>query len=291
MERHGIEIVHAHYAIPHATSAILARDAGLPIKVVTTLHGTDVTMVGVDPAYRYTTRHAIAKSDAVTAVSPSLVQAARETLGVTRDIAVIPNWVDCNRFVANTDATVRARYAQPDELLLIHVSNFRPVKQVDAVLKVFSAILARIPARLFLVGDGPEKQKCIDLAVELGVSGRMLSLPSMPDVEKILGIADFLLLPSLSEAFPLVALEGMSSGTVVVASNVGGIPLMIEHGRTGFLFEPDDHDGMARTIIDLVQNKERWATIRLAAREEAVNRYQLEHIIPSYLDLYGHLLS
>jgi glycosyltransferase involved in cell wall biosynthesis len=119
----------------------------------------------------------------------------------------------------------------------------------------------------------------------------MLSLPSMPDVEKILGIADFLLLPSLSEAFPLVALEGMSSGTVVVASNVGGIPLMIEHGRTGFLFEPDDHDGMARTIIDLVQNKERWATIRLAAREEAVNRYQLEHIIPSYLDLYGHLLS
>ena len=210
IDKYKIEIVNAHYVIPHATSALLARDSGLDCRIVTTLHGTDVTRVGRDPAFFYTTRHAINASDSVTAVCKYLADETHSTFGITRPISVIPNWVDSVRFKRIADPKVRAQYAQPEEQILLHVSNFRPVKRSIEVVKTFAKIVDSTPARLILVGEGPEKKSCIDLAIASGVFGRLLSIGPMANVETIMGIADLLLLPSEIEGFPLVLLEGMA---------------------------------------------------------------------------------
>ncbi|MEW6421673.1 MAG: N-acetyl-alpha-D-glucosaminyl L-malate synthase BshA, partial [Deinococcota bacterium] len=180
---HGVSLTHAHYAIPHATAAIHARAITGRSRVITTLHGTDVTLVGAEPAFRHTTRHAIERSDHVTAVSHFLAGQTREVFGVDRDIEVIHNFVDSERFMRITDPAVRARFAQPDEALLVHVSNFRPVKRVEDVVRVFARVASEIPARLLMVGDGPERPRAVELAGQLGVIGRTQFLGSFPDVE------------------------------------------------------------------------------------------------------------
>lgn len=291
ISEYRIEIVNAHYVIPHATSALLARDSGLDCHIVTTLHGTDVTRVGQDPAFFYTTKHAINSSDAVTSVCQFLVNETQNIFSVTRPITVIPNWVDSSRFIRITDPKVRAQYAQPEEQICVHVSNFRPVKRSIEVIKTFAQLLKNVPARLILVGEGPEKKACIDLAVSLGVSGRVLSMGSVAAVEKIMGIADILLLPSEIEAFPLVLLEGMAAGAICLASNVGGVSELIAHEENGFLFPSDDCSGMAEVAERLFRDKELSNKICENARQVVVQKYSPEKLVSQYCNVFEEVLS
>ncbi|WP_199188265.1 N-acetyl-alpha-D-glucosaminyl L-malate synthase BshA [Deinococcus arcticus] len=282
----GVELAHAHYAIPHATAAIHARAITGRSRVMTTLHGTDVTLVGLEPAFRHTTRHAIERSDHVTAVSHYLAEHTREVFGVDRDIEVIHNFVDSDRFVRVTDPAVRARFAHPDEALLVHVSNFRPVKRAADVVQVFARVASEIPARLLMIGDGPERPRAFELAQALGVLGRTHFLGSFPDVETVLGISDLFLLPSQQESFGLAALEAMSCEVPVVAARAGGIPEVVEEGVTGFLAEVGDVDHMADAALRVLRNREVYRQMGAAGRHAAVNRFHPRLIVPQYLQAY-----
>lgn len=291
IQEHGIEIVHAHYAIPHATSAILARDMGLPIKVVTTLHGTDVTLMGLEPAFAPTTKHAILQSDAVTAVSHSLAQEAQRSFGVDRPIEVVYNWVDSERFKPNTDAAYRARFAQPDEAILVHVSNFREVKRPEDVIRIFAGIAEVRPARLMMIGDGPKRSECVELVHQLELTGRVQFIESTPQIEKFLSVADLFLLPSEQESFGLVALEAMSCGVPVVASNAGGIPEVVLDGITGFLRPIGDVQGMTRAALQILQDAPLHYEMRQAARARAITDFRPESVLPRYLEIYQSVLE
>ena len=252
-----LEIIHAHYAIPHATAAFLSRQVleashHLVPRVVTTLHGTDITLVGSDPSFSEIVAYSIEQSDGVTAVSESLRDATRRELQVQRPIEVIPNCLDCDVYRRRDVAHLRQRFApDPATKLVIHVSNFRPVKRIDAVMQVFARIAKDAPARLLLVGDGPELGTAYRLGRELGVASAVEMLGAQEDVIPLLSASDVFLLPSEQESFGLAALEAMACEVPVVASNVGGLPEVIEHGVTGFLHEPDDLDGMAASALAL----------------------------------------
>ncbi|GAA0521212.1 N-acetyl-alpha-D-glucosaminyl L-malate synthase BshA [Deinococcus depolymerans] len=282
----GVELSHAHYAIPHATAAIHARAITGRTRVMTTLHGTDVTLVGLEPAFRHTTRHAIEKSDHVTAVSRYLAQHTREVFGVEREIEVIHNFVDSDRFVRVTDPAVRARFAHPDEALLVHVSNFRPVKRPEDVVQVFARVASEIPARLLMIGDGPERPRAVELAQQLGVIGRTHFLGSFPDVETVLGISDLFLLPSRQESFGLAALEAMSCEVPVVSSNAGGIPEVVEEGVTGFMADVGDVDTMADAALRILRNRDLYLQMGAAGRAAAVGRFHPSRIVPQYIRAY-----
>jgi N-acetyl-alpha-D-glucosaminyl L-malate synthase BshA len=282
----GVELSHAHYAIPHATAAIHARAITGRSRVMTTLHGTDVTLVGLEPAFRHTTRHAIEKSDHVTAVSSYLAQHTQEVFGVEREIEVIHNFVDSERFVRVTDPAVRARFAHPDEALLVHVSNFRPVKRPEDVVQVFARVASEIPARLLMIGDGPERPRVFELAQQLGVIGRTHFLGSFPDVETVLGISDLFLLPSRQESFGLAALEAMSCEVPVVSSNAGGIPEVVEQGVTGFMADVGDVDTMADAALRILRNRELYLQMGAAGRAAAVGRFHPSLIVPQYIRAY-----
>ncbi len=288
---HGIQLTHAHYAIPHASSAIHARTITGRGKVMTTLHGTDVTLVGLDPTFRHSTRDAIERSDAVTAVSHFLAQQTREVFGTDKPIEVIHNFVDTARFVPNADPAVRARFAGPDEAILVHVSNFRPVKRTADVVEVFARVSAELPARLLMIGDGPERTLAAQRAAELGVLGRTHFLGSFPDVETVLGVADLFLLPSAKESFGLVALEAMSCEVPVVASDIGGIPEVVERGVSGDLCALGDMDGMAHAALEILKDPEKKRCMGEAARKRAVEHFHPDLIVPQYLEAYQRLLD
>lgn len=286
---HGVDLTHAHYAIPHASAALHARSITRRTKVMTTLHGTDVTLVGTDPAFRHTTRHAIEQSDHVTAVSHSLAEETRAVFGVERPIEVIYNFVDSDRFQRITDPGVRARFAHPEEALIVHVSNFRPIKRVEDVVQIFARIASEIPARLLMIGDGPERARAFELARELGVIGRTQFLGSFPDVQTVLGISDLFLLTSSHESFGLAALEAMSCEVPVVATNAGGIPEVVEHGVNGFLSAVGDVDDMAHNALRILRDQATYQRMGQAARRTAVDRFHPSLIVPQYLAAYRRL--
>ncbi len=288
---HGIELTHAHYAIPHATAAIHAQAITRRTRVMTTLHGTDVTLVGLEPAFKHTTRHAIERSDAVTAVSHFLAQQTREVFGTDRDIQVIYNFVDTERFHRIPDPAVRARYAHPEEAVLLHISNFRPVKRTEDVIEVFARVASEVPARLLMVGDGPERPRAFERAQQLGVLGRVQFLGSFPDVEAVLGIADLFLLPSSHESFGLVALEAMSCEVPVVSSNAGGLPEVVLDGVTGFTADVGDVDRMADRALRVLKDADLYRLMGRAGRQRAVEHFRPELILPQYLDAYARLLG
>lgn len=290
MLEHGVELAHAHYAIPHATAAIHARAIVGAGRVLTTLHGTDVTLVGAEPAFRHTTRHAIERSDHVTAVSQFLADQTREVFGVDREIEVIHNFVDAARFRRITDPEVRLRFAHPEEALLVHVSNFRPVKRVEDVVQVFARVASEMPARLLMIGDGPERPRAFELAQQLGVIGRTHFLGSFPDVETVLGISDLFVLPSSNESFGLAALEAMSCEVPVVAARAGGIPEVVEDGVTGLLRPVGDVDGMADAALSILRDRERYLGMGTAARHAATSRFSPAHIVPQYLAAYERVI-
>jgi N-acetyl-alpha-D-glucosaminyl L-malate synthase BshA len=295
---HALDIVHAHYAVPHAAAAYLARqilDAGgasVP-KIITTLHGTDITLVGSDPSYSETVAFCIDQSDGVTAVSNSLRADTYRYLPVKSAIEVIPNFLDCARYAPRFDPAVRARYCPPDQYdgLLLHISNFRPVKRLDAVLDIFHRVRARYRAKLVLVGDGPERAPVAQQAAELDLTEHVEILGEQDDVRDLLSVADVFLLPSAQESFGLAAAEAMASGTPVVASRVGGLPEVITHGETGFLHDPDDLSGMAASAFALLTDLLLRGRIARAARASIVERFCEERIVPMYEEFYQRLVT
>jgi L-malate glycosyltransferase len=294
IEEFGIHVIHAHYAVPHATAAILARDMAhskLRPVVVTTLHGTDVTLVGLNRAYLRTTQYSIENSDVVTAVSQYLADYTHQQMGVRRGIRVIPNAIDPTRFMPKENPDLRLRYAHPDEKLLIHISNFRPIKRVEDVVNIFAKVSEQVGARLLMIGDGPDRHKAFELASSLGISGRVAFLGSFPRIEDLLAECDLFLLPSIEESFGLAALEAMASGVPVIAAKTGGIPEVVEDGVSGYLFDKYDVEAMAQGAIKLLNTPELHQQLAKAARDRAVNNFTEHQIVPMYEKAYEEALE
>jgi N-acetyl-alpha-D-glucosaminyl L-malate synthase BshA len=289
----GLDLVHAHYAIPHAISAYLAREM-LPgdqkIRVITTLHGTDITLVGAERAYKEITRFGIRQSDGVTVVSDWLHKETRRIFGVTREMRIIPNFVDTGRFCPGTDDAYRARFAAPDELILVHASNFRPVKRVEDVVRILSLVRKQLPARLVLVGDGPELPRAVELASELGVRQHVVFAGQQESIEALLKVADLFLLPSEFESFGLAALEALSCGLPVIATKTGGLAEVIREGRTGHLCRVGDVPCMASFAINLLTNETSLQSYRQAARKDVLERYDVEDVVVAYEQYYEEIM-
>jgi N-acetyl-alpha-D-glucosaminyl L-malate synthase BshA len=291
--RYELDILHVHYAIPHSISAYLAKMmlAERNIPFVTTLHGTDITLVGNDRSYLPITRFGIEQSDAVTAVSEYLRSRTIREFQIERPITVVPNFVDCNIYVRSHDARLRERFARPDEGILIHISNFRPVKRVEDVISTFARVREKCPAKLLMVGDGPDRPKAEWLAADLGVLADIHFLGKQNDMTGLLSMADILLLPSENESFGLVALEAMACEVPVVATRVGGLPEVVEHGEDGFLFELGDVSGMAAACIHMLENPDRRKDMGTAARNHARKDFCSTKIIQTYEDLYRRTMT
>jgi len=288
-ETHDLDVLHVHYAMPFAASAFLAKQLVAPARlpVVTTLHGTDITIVGQQPGLGRMTRFTIESSDRVTAVSEALKVATIETLGVKKPIEVIPNFVDPEVF-----APRRRRpplLAPAGVRVLMHASNFRPVKNVERVVRIFAAVHERMDARLVMVGDGPDKPRAEELARHLGVGKHVLFLGNQEVMEELLPLADLFLLPSSTESFGLVALEAMAAGVPVVASRVGGLPELVTHGVHGFLEEPDDLDGFVRASLRLLEDDALHRKVGRAARTRAVSDFHVDRVVERYRAVYGSL--
>jgi N-acetyl-alpha-D-glucosaminyl L-malate synthase BshA len=288
----ALDIVHAHYAIPHAAAAYLARniirDSGRPVpRIVTTLHGTDITIVGSDPSYAETVAYCIDRSDIVTAVSDSLKADTYRKFDIHRPIEVIPNFLDCERHHRRPTGDLRESLLNGAEHLVVHMSNFRPVKRVDAVVEIFRRIRAHVPARLLLVGDGPDAHLARERLATAGLMGSAEFLGEQLDIVSVLSVADLFLLPSAQESFGLAALEAMACEVPVVASRVGGLPEVIDHGRTGFLHEPNDLAGMAASGLRLLEDPALKDRITEAARHEVASRYCTSVVVPRYEQIYA----
>jgi N-acetyl-alpha-D-glucosaminyl L-malate synthase BshA len=293
-----LDIIHAHYAVPHATAAFLCRQvlgadgSGTAPRVVTTLHGTDITLVGSDPSYSEIVAFSIEQSDGVTAVSESLRRSTHAELGIRREIAVIPNFLDCSVHRRHAVPELRSRLSvEPDTKVIIHISNFRPVKRVDAVVQIFDRIRKQVPARLLLVGDGPELATAHRVARELGVAHLVRALGAQEEVLSLLSASDVFLLPSAQESFGLAALEAMACEVPVVASRVGGLPEVIEHGVTGYLHPPDDLDAMAASAITLLTDPERWRAVGEAACRRVREYFCVDRVVPMYEEFYRQVLT
>jgi N-acetyl-alpha-D-glucosaminyl L-malate synthase BshA len=289
-----LDIIHAHYAVPHATAAFLSRAVlasapnGKAPRVVTTLHGTDITLVGSDASYSQIVAFSIEQSDRVTAVSESLRRSTYAELGVERDIAVIPNFLDCavHRRVHVPELRRRFTGDDPAAKVVIHVSNFRPVKRIDAVLAIFDRIRRRVPAKLLLVGDGPELGPAYRVTRELGLSQHVHAVGAQEEVMPLLSISDVFLLPSAQESFGLAALEAMACGVPVVASRVGGLPEVIEDGVSGFLHPLDALDEMAASAMSVLEDAHLHQRIADAARRRVTEQFCAEKIVPMYEACY-----
>ena len=293
---HRLRVLHVHYAIPFAAAAILAKQIApdLDLKVVTTLHGTDITLVGSNDSFRPVTAFCIERSDAVTAVSQALRAETDRVFGIKRPIEVIPNFVDPAHYRSARPAEWPGNdgsEAGEREPVIVHISNYRPVKRVTDVVRVFARVVASKPARLVLVGDGPDLGHATELARELGVSDRVRLIGVVDDVAPYLRGADLLLLPSQTEAFGLVALEAFAAGVPVIASRVGGLPEVVEHGVSGYLFSPGDVEGMARQAVAVLRDPALAERLGRAGAERAAKHFPPERIVPRFEELYHRVLG
>ena len=288
-ENEGLDVVHAHYAVPHAIASFLAREVvgRSRLRTVTTLHGTDITLVGADPSYRTMTCFGIARSDAVTCVSEHLRQETLRAFGPEREIEVIPNFVDGDAFRPRPEA----RRADPSTFVLCHVSNFRPVKRVGDVVEAFARVAASVPARLLLVGDGPDRPLAERLARSRRVCDRIDFLGEQPDVSLSLARSDAFLLASETESFGLSALEAMACGIPVVGPSTGGLPEVVVAGETGLLTPPGDPGALADACLSLARDPDLRARMGAAARARAVGAFSPRAVVGRYLDLYRRVLS
>jgi N-acetyl-alpha-D-glucosaminyl L-malate synthase BshA len=289
VENYSLDILHVHYAMPFATSAYLARQILLPrqLGVVTTLHGTDITVVGAEPSFFRVTQFSMRSSDRVTAVSRFLKERAEATFGVTKPIDVIYNFVNPNIFAPRRHG--RLRLAGPDTKVLMHASNFRAVKNIPVIIQVFAEVRKQLQAKLVMVGDGPEKAGAEQLARELGVHRDVLFLGNQDCMEELLPLADVFLLPSSSESFGLVALEAMSAEVPVIASNAGGLPEVVEHGFTGFLHDPGHVAGYVNSALKLLGNEPLRRTMGRRGRRVARERFTADEMVGRYVQVYESL--
>jgi len=294
-ESHGLEVLHVHYAIPWAVCAHLAREVVQEsckrLKIVTTLHGTDITLVGAEPQFFKMTKFGIERSDAVTAVSNYLARETRKTFDFECPIDVIHNSVDSKRFAPASAKCCRKHFAPNGEKLMIHVSNFRPVKNIPDVVKTFALVRKQMPARLLMGGDGPELPHARQLAAELGVQADVIFLGNQESVEEILPCGDLFMLPSAFESFGLAALEAMSCGLPVLATEIGGLGEVITPGVDGWLCRVGDTECMAERAIDLLQNDAKRQKMGQAARQKAVEKFSPETIVRQYEAVYDRVLA
>jgi len=290
IEYENLDLLHVHYALPHATSAYLAKqimaEKGIHVPVVTTLHGTDITLVGSDPSYKHVVEFSINKSDGVTAVSDYLRRETCERFEIKTDIEVIPNFIDLERFQKSNKSHFKRAICPDGEKVVVHVSNFRKVKRVPEVVTVFDRILKHgIPAKLLLVGDGPERQRTEQQCRDLGICDHVRFLGKLDQVEEVLSIADLFLIPSGSETFGLAALEAMSCSVPVISSNIGGLPEVNVQGETGFLCDLDDIDCMAENAVEILTNPELHDRMSKNARKRA-ELFNQDLVVNQYEEYY-----
>ena len=292
--REPFDLIHAHYAVPHAACAYLARSIlhrEASLRIVTTLHGTDTVLLGLDRSFFEVTRFSLQESDGVTAVSRELALRSRRVFHLPRAVRVIPNFVDTDFYTpARRDPQARVRLGEPGEALIGHVSNFRDIKRIPDVVRVFHAVQREVPARLILMGEGPELEPARVLASALGIEERVSFLGATRDVASVLPQLDVFLLPSEYESFGLSALEALSSGVPVVASRVGGLPEVVEQGKSGFLEPVGAVRAMARRVVQLLRHPARLAAMREAARASAVDRFPVARVVARYEALYRRTL-
>ena len=289
-----LDILHVHYAIPHASAAYMAKQIlasnGIHIPVVTTLHGTDITLVGKDRTYKPVVTFSINQSDGVTAVSQDLKNDTCKFFEIKKDIKVIPNFIDLNRFQHKAQNHFKIAIAPNEEKIIVHTSNFRKVKRVPDVVKIFAKILEKIPAKLLLAGDGPERSEVEQLVRELNLKDSVRFLGKLDAVEEILSVSDLFLLPSETESFGLAALEAMACKLPVISSNAGGIPELNIDGVTGFLNEVGDIDGMAANAIHILENQERLDAFKARALAHA-KTFDIALIMPQYEAFYQEIIK
>ncbi len=291
---HKIEILHVHYAIPHAYAAYMAKkmlkEEGIHVPIVTTLHGTDITLVGSHPFYKPAVTFSINKSDAVTAVSKSLKEDTLRLFDIKQDINVIPNFIDLDKYNHGFTDCQREMMANEDEKIITHISNLRPVKRVLDVIDVFYGIQKETPAKLMLIGEGPDKEKAEQRCIELGILDKVIFFGRSNEIDKILCFSDLFLLPSQTESFGLAALEAMASGVPVISSNTGGIPEVNIQGFSGYLSDVGDIDSMVKNALKILKDEEHLNTFKNNSRQEA-SKFDLHAIVPKYEAIYQDTLS
>ncbi len=289
----GLDLLHVHYAIPHSVSALLARSMQAPKRLpfITTLHGTDITLVGSDRSYLPITRFSIEQSDGVTAISNYLKNETVKQFDIQRPIEVIPNFVNCDLYQRSTDSALRAQWAPNGEPILMHLSNFRPVKRITDAVNIFALVREKMRAKLVMVGDGPDRGAAEYLAKHNGWSRDVLFLGKQDHVEQKLGLADLFLLPSEVESFGLAALEAMACEVPVVATNTGGVPEVVTHGLDGYLVDPRDVVGAAKYVLEILTRPDRGRSMGEQARKNAQARFCSTLIIPHYEAYYQKVLA
>lgn len=286
---HGIELLHVHYAIPHAYAGYMAKkmllEEGIFVPMITTLHGTDITLVGNHPFYKPAVTFSINKSDIVTSVSESLKEQTLRLFDIKNPIEVIPNFIDKTKYSVGYTDCQRSLMADDDEKIVTHISNFRRVKRIPDVIKIFNGIQKELPAKLLMVGEGPEKEVAEKLCKELGLKDRVVFLGNSTEIDRILCFSDLFLLPSESESFGLAALEAMINKVAVVSSNVGGIPEVNKDGVTGYLSNVGDVDDMTKNAINILFNEETLEEFKENAYKWAC-KFDILNILPLYEEIY-----
>lgn len=290
----GLDLLHVHYAIPHASVAFLAKQIletyGINIPVVTTLHGTDITLVGKDKSFSPVVTFSINKSDGVTTVSENLREQTLDYFDITNDIKVIPNFIDLQRFHNKNHEHFKKAIAPNQERIIVHTSNFRKVKRVEDVVRIFHKVTQKVPSKLLMVGDGPERRNAEELARELDITDCIRFLGKQDAIEEILSISDLFLMPSGSESFGLAALEAMACKVPVVSSNTGGLPELNKEGFSGFLSDVGDIDDMAKNSIYILEDCQRLNEFKENALQRAKD-FELSKIVPIYEEFYSQVIE
>ena len=295
VSKYNLEILHVHYAIPHAYAAYMAKmmlkEKGINIKVVTTLHGTDITLVGSHPSYKTAVEFSINNSDVVTSVSNSLKQDTLRLFSITNEIKVVHNFIDTEKYDRESqNECQRIAVAKPEERILTHISNFRPVKRIEDVVKIFYNVQKQIPAKLLMVGEGPEKRNAELLVKKLGISDSVIFLGNSHEIAKILCYTDVFLLPSKSESFGLSALEAMAANTAIISTNTGGLPEVNVHGVTGYLSHLGDVEDMSKNTLNILKNDSTLSRFKINAKNHT-SKFRLENILPVYENIYSSVLE
>jgi N-acetyl-alpha-D-glucosaminyl L-malate synthase BshA len=295
VSKYNLEILHVHYAIPHAYAAYMAKmmlkEKGIDIKVVTTLHGTDITLVGSHPSYKTAVEFSINNSDVVTSVSESLKQDTLRLFTITNEIKVVHNFIDTEKYDRESqNECQRIAVAKPEERILTHISNFRPVKRIEDVVKIFHNLQKEIPAKLLMVGEGPEKRNAELLVKKLGIADSVIFLGNSHEIAKILCYTDVFLLPSKSESFGLSALEAMAAETAIISTNTGGLPEVNVHGVTGYLSNLGDVEDMAKNAVSILKDDAILLRFKANAKKHT-KQFCLENILPVYEEIYSSVLE
>jgi N-acetyl-alpha-D-glucosaminyl L-malate synthase BshA len=291
---HGIELLHVHYAMPHAYAAYMAQqmllDEGILVPIVTTLHGTDITLVGSHPFYKPAVTFSINKSDAVTSVSESLKEDTLRLFNIKKDIHVVPNFIDLEKHINNFTDCQRGMMAEDHERIITHISNFREVKQIPDIIKIFYNIQKEIPAKLMMVGEGPEKEGAELLVEELGITDKVIFFGNSNEIDRILCFSDLFLLPSQTESFGLAALEAMASGVPVISTNTGGLPEVNEDGYSGYLSDVNAIDDMTKNALRILTDLNVLNKFKANAKTQS-KKFDIHNIVPKYEAIYEETLK